>query len=95
LQVTFNSYISQMFNTLGQSKVDSIKDELVLLRPKIHELLLDEFVKTYHKPQSEYIKTSFDKLYSTIIMKINSYVKPLINGGYINLHSVDNYKWCK
>lgn len=106
LQVSFNSYISPMFNTLQQGKVDGIRDEIKLLQPKINELLVDEFVHLFHAPQATWIRSNFDKLYGSIMLKINSYVKPLINGGsmnggsmngssYIPHNSINNYMWCK
>jgi hypothetical protein len=83
LQIQFSSYIRPIFNTLQQGKVDDIKNEITLLKPKIEELVQDEFIHLYHVPQANWIKDNFDKLYSSVIISVNSYVKPRINGGSI------------
>lgn len=92
LQIKFSAYISATFNTLQQPKVTAIEDEIKLIRSKIHELITDEFAETYHKPQTEWIKTNFDKLYSSIMIKVNGYVKPRINGGSIDTTSIYNFR---
>jgi hypothetical protein len=81
LQVQFSSYIKPIFNTLQQGKVDDIKNAINLLKPKIEELLQDSFIHIYHVPQANWIKDNFDKLYSSVIISVNSYVKSRVNGG--------------
>jgi hypothetical protein len=85
LQVQFSSYISPTFNMLQQGKVDE-------------DLVRDEFVNVYHVPQCNSIKDNFDKLYSNIIIKVNSWVKPRINGGDLKAvthqtHLIHNYPY--
>jgi inhibitor of KinA sporulation pathway (predicted exonuclease) len=69
--------------------VDEIKSELNSIKPKIEELVQDEFVLTFHIPQCTVIKNNFDKLYSSVIFKVNSYVKPTVNGGAFSAGNLD------
>jgi hypothetical protein len=91
LQIQFSSYVKPIFNTLQQDKVDEIKSELNGIKPKIEELVQDEFCAVYHVPQCTVIKNSFDKLYSSVIVKVNSWVKPLVNrGGNLDTNALHN-----
>jgi len=100
----FKSSISSSFNKLQKSQVSDINDEIDEIKPKIDELLTDEFIQLYHVPQIDVIKKSFDKFYSSVKLKINSYVPPRINGGnmccagninYNTRHSINNYAYYK
>lgn len=98
LQVQFSSYISPTFNMLQQGKVDDIKKEIDTIKPKVEELVRDEFVNVYHVPQCNSIKDNFDKLYSNVIIRVNSWVKPRINGGDLKAithqtHLIHNYPY--
>jgi hypothetical protein len=61
LQIQFSSYVKPIFNTLQQDKVEDIQSELNEIKPKIEELIQDEFTNLFHVPQCTVIKNSFDK----------------------------------
>lgn len=94
LQIHFTAEIAPIFNALQQDKVNTIDSEIKSIKPMIEELVTDEYVELYHRPQCERIKTHFDKLYSTIANKVRNWTPPLVNrGGTLDRTSINNYRY--
>lgn len=83
MYVQFSNALQPNFKQLSQSKVTSIADIFQQLKPKMQELLSDEFIHKFHTTQTKAISTSFDKLYTIVIIATKSFVKNTSDGGFL------------
>jgi hypothetical protein len=69
-----------LIHLIEDKQVEKINSENELLKLKVNELTSDEFINTYHQPQTKTIVNNFSALYTTIYNCVESYVQPRING---------------
>ena len=81
LLLFFKSSIAPIFNTLNRRQVEKINEENESVKVKFKELLSDEFIIMYQKPQVKSLTKSSNELYTVINNAVNSYVQPRTNGG--------------
>jgi hypothetical protein len=89
------SNLQPNFKSLTQSKVNAISDIMNQIKPKIDELLSDAYIHKYHIAQVKSIRTSFDKVFMQTSFACKSFVRSTsdASGGYINRHSIQNYRY--
>ena len=90
LLIYFTSSVEPVFNSLNRRQVEKISEENEKLKPKIHELISDEFINHYHIPQTNTITKNFTELYTSINRSVKSYVQPRMNGA--GLHGIHKPK---
>lgn len=83
MHVQFSNALQPNFKQLTQSKVTSVGDIFQQLKPKMEELLNDEFIHKFHITQVRALTTNFDKLYTMVIIATKSFVKNTSDGGYL------------
>jgi hypothetical protein len=90
LLIYFTSSVEPVFNSLNRRQVEKINEENEKIKPKIHELISDEFINHYHIPQTNTITKNFTELYTSINRSVKSYVQPRMNGA--GLHGIHKPK---
>jgi len=87
LLLFFKGSIAQSVNSLNRRQIEKISEENEALRPKIQELLSDEFVHKFHVPQIKTIEKNSNDLYITINNACKSYVQPRMNGAGLHFNN--------